>query len=128
MDGIEILALVGFAALVLVVYAIKEGRLDDPNRSDTIYISQMREQSRLRTGPVDVALIRQSGNLYRELGVFASVSDAFDEVEKSFRRAKIESVHVQSNSESEFRVIRLHHSHSGKAEGKKLGGAIVVAA
>ncbi|MBT2130563.1 hypothetical protein [Aliiroseovarius lamellibrachiae] len=126
MEPIEAIALVGFLVLIVVVMMMKEQRLSDPDRSDTIYIDQMRSLSMLRTGPVFATLIRQSGGVYRELGAFPSIGDAFTEVEKSFRRAKIESVFVEENSMDEFRVIRLHHSHGGKAEGKKLGGALIV--
>jgi len=81
----------------------------------------------LPQGPVVATLVRQSGNLYRELGEFENVAAAFAEIEKSFRRAKIESVYVPDNSETQFRVIRLHHSYGSKANGKKLGGAVLLA-
>ncbi len=121
----EAIALLAFAALVIIVFVVKENRLADPNRTDTIYVSQMREVCNLNDGPVSAALIRQSGNLYRDLGFYDHWSDAMDEIEKSMRRAKVESVFVESNDSDRFEVIRLHHSHGGKAEGKKLGGAVI---
>ncbi len=121
----ELLLLLGFALLVVVVVIVKEQRLQDPERLDTIYVNQMREVCNLGNGPVIAVLIRQSGNRYRDLGQFDSVSDAVYEIEKSFRRGRIESVYVQTNTERRFEVIRLHHSHGGKAEGKKLGGAVI---
>lgn len=121
----EILLLIGFAIVVVVVMMVKEQRLQDPERLDTIYVNQMREVCNLANEPVVAALTRQSGNIYRELGGFDNVGEALHEIEKSFRRGQIESVYVQTNSERRFEVIRLHHSHGGKAEGKKLGGAII---
>jgi len=121
----EAIALLAFAALVIVVFVAKENRLADPNRTDTIYVSQMREVCTLKDGPVSAALISQSGNLYRDLGLFDHWKDAMAEIEKSMNRAKIDSVFVQSNGAERFEVIRLHHSHRGKAEGKKLGGAVI---
>lgn len=121
----EILLLSAFAVVVVVLILVKEQRLQDPGRLDTIYVNQMREVCSLADGPVVAALIRQSGNLYRDLGRFDSADEAMHEIEKSFRRGRIDSVYVQTNTERRFQVIRLFHSHGGKAEGKKLGGAIV---
>ncbi|WP_171175805.1 hypothetical protein [Ruegeria sp. HKCCD8929] len=121
----EAIALLAFGALVVLIVVLKEKRLADPNRTDTIYVSQMRDVCSLKDGPVSAALFRQSGNLYRDLGLFEHWREAMKEIEKSMRRAKIESVFVQSNDANRFEVIRLHHSHGGKAEGKKLGGAVI---
>lgn len=121
----ELAALAVFAVIVVVVFLIKEQRLDDPDRTDTIHADQMRDLCSVKSGTVSAALLRQSGNLYRDLGLFDDWEKAMTEIEKSFRRAKIPSVYVQVNSEDRFEVIRLHHSHRGKAEGKKLGGAVI---
>lgn len=121
----EMLLLVGFAGLVALLYWIKEQRLADPNNSEFIPIGQMRSIAAIENSPVAAELIRQSGNSYKVLGTFQNPSQAFDEIEKSFKRAKIESVAVLQNSPALFKAIRLHHSHGGKAEGKKLGGAVI---
>ena len=121
----EILLLVGFFGIALLLYWIKEQRLSDPNDHAFIEVGQMRYVASIENMPVIAELIRQSGNSYKDLGAFQSPSLAFDEIEKSFSRAKIEGVAVQQNSPVLFRAIRLHHSHGGKAEGTKLGGAVV---
>ena len=121
----ELIALAVFAAVVVVALLIKEQRLADPDRTDTIHADQMRDVCSIKSGPVSAALLRQSGNLYRDLGFFSNWEEAMTEIEKLFRRAKIPSVFVQVNSEVRFEIIRLHHSHGGKAEGKKLGGAAI---
>ena len=121
----EMLLLVGFAGLVALLYWIKEQRLADPNNSEFIPIGPMRSIAAIENSPVAAELIRQSGNSYKVLGTFQNPSQAFDEIEKSFKRAKIESVAVLQNSPALFKAIRLHHSHGGKAEGKKLGGAVI---
>ena len=125
MDQLEVIAFVGLVALVLIAYAIKEQRLRDPSNNETVFLDQLRSACLLRDGPVSAALIRQSGNLYRDLGFFDDWGAAFDEIEKSFRRARIESLHISKNTPDRFEVVRLHHSHGGKAEGKKLGGAVI---
>lgn len=125
MTATETLLLAAFAGLVWLLYWIKEQRLADPNNHEFIPVGQMRDVSEIETGPVVAELIRQSGNSYKVLGTFQSPSQAFEEIEKSFRRANIESIAVLNNSPTVFKVIRLHHSQGGKAEGKKLGGAVI---
>ncbi|KPA21661.1 hypothetical protein shim_23680 [Shimia sp. SK013] len=121
----ELIAVVIFAVVAVAVILMKEQKLNDPSQMDTIFAHQMRDVCGLKTGPVSATLFRQSGNLYRDLGLFNRWEDAVTEIEKSFRRAKIDSVYVQENTSNRFEVIRLHHSHRGRAEGKKLGGAVI---
>jgi hypothetical protein len=101
-------------------------RLDDPTNRTVVYTDQMRSVHMLGQGPVSAALIRQSGNLHRELGAFHTVEDALHEIEKAFRRANIDSVVVVENGGGTFRVVRRVPNFRGRAEGKKLGGAIIV--
>ncbi|MBK1636737.1 hypothetical protein [Rhodovulum adriaticum] len=125
MGALEAVAIICFVILVVIVVMIKEQRLSDPDRLDTIYSNQMQDVCLLRNGPVSAALFRQSGNLYRDLGLFDDWKSAMHEIETSFRRAKIDAVYVVKNTPDHFEVFRLHHSHRGKAEGKKLGGAVI---
>ena len=81
----------------------------------------------LRPGPAQALLIRQSGNLYRDLGYFQNSDDACRAIERSFRKAQIHSVSVLQNSTSVFEISRRLYDGRGRAEGKKLGGAIVTA-
>ena len=117
-------------AIVLVIWwSLRSSakKLDDPNDRRNVYLSEMQAQCNLSSGRVSVVLMRQSGNVYRELGVFESKESAFNEVQKSFRRAGIDAVHIAKNTSFEFRVNRLFHSHRGRSEGKKLGGAVIYA-
>jgi hypothetical protein len=116
---------VGFVPLVLVVNAVKQSRLNDPSNTRFIHSAQMFTSHQLGSGPASAILMRQSGNEYRDLGLFPSSERALEAVEASFRRAGIDSVSVLKNSPGLYEVIRLHHSHGGKAEGQKLGGAIL---
>jgi len=126
MTPLEIVALAGFGVVVMALFWVKEGRLADPTDATMIYVNQMATSHSLPSAPVFAALYRQSGNLYRDLGTFDGPDAAIAEIVKSFSRAGIESVAVLQNSSKEYRVIRLHHGHGGKAEGKKLGGARIV--
>ena len=126
MGGGEIVALIVFMVLVLGVFFFKQSRLNDPSNSNFIYIDQMASNHQLQSGPAAAVLFRQSGNEYRNLGIFDSSDAALREVVKSFRKAHIDSVSVLKNEPSKYEVVRLHHGHGGKAEGKKLGGAVIV--
>jgi len=126
MVGGEFLAFLLLVAVIVFAAFYKEKSLSDPSNTETIYSEQMVDVQSIRAGPVDVTLFRQSGNVYRELGVFGTVDEALDEIMKSFRRAKIDSVCVLQNTSTCFEIIRLHHNHRGSQEGKKLGGALVV--
>ncbi|WP_037296776.1 hypothetical protein [Roseovarius sp. TM1035] len=124
----EMFAILVFSCLVIGALVVGQKKLENPNNSEIIYTMQMASVCQLGDGPVEAALVRQSGNLYRELGVFDDWRDAIAEIEKAFNRAKIDSVAVQSNTPLKFECTRLVYNHRGRAEGKKLGGAIVVAA
>ena len=124
----EMLAIAAFAIVVFGALLIGQRKLEDPNNTEIVYTSQIASICQLTDGPVEAALIRQSGNIYRELGVFENWRQAVSEIEKSFNRAKIDSVSIQSNTPSKFECIRLVYNHRGRAEGKKLGGAIIVTA
>ena len=120
-----LLVTLGFAGLVVFLHYWKEQALTDPSNAHTVHADDMRSKALLKDGPVTAILVRQSGNVYRDLGYFSTASDAFAAVEKSFQRAKIDSVRITRNTDSNFEVIRLHHSHRGRAEGEKLGGAVI---
>lgn len=119
--GLVVFAIIAFAAILL-----KERKLNDPDNASMIFIDQMKANHALRKGPVSAALFRQSGNLYRDLGLFPSADEALKEVEKSFRRAGIDSVAVLKNTTEKYEVARLYSNDRGRAEGKRLGGALVV--
>ncbi|MGR3702280.1 MAG: hypothetical protein ACU0A4_09350 [Paracoccaceae bacterium] len=113
------------AALIVGVVWFKESSLNDPNNHTMIHADQMGGNHMLRTGPVSAALFRQSGNLHRDLGDFASADEALAEILKAFKRAKIDSLVVVVNTSERYEVHRLHHNHRGRAEGKRVGGAVI---
>lgn len=123
----EALVILAFSLIVLTIIVIKQDRLNDPAVTNFIYTHEILENHILRSGPVEATLYRQSGNEYRYLGFFHSSGDAIRAVMKSFERANIDEVVILHNSADRYEVVRLHHSHRGSSEGKKLGGAIIVA-
>ncbi|WP_187431593.1 hypothetical protein ROLI_022650 [Roseobacter fucihabitans] len=125
-QGVEsIIALALFAIIALAAWGYQNARLQNAEDFSVVYTNQLPGMIALSSGPVHCILIRQSGNLYRDLGAFDGWSSALVEVSKSFNRAKIDSVMVRQNNEDTFDVLRTFHSHGGKAEGKKLGGAVI---
>lgn len=67
-------------------------------------------------------LVRQSGNVYRDLGVFRSARAALDEAVKALRRANIARVQITHSTDTEIAAYRDHYSLTGRAEGKKMAG------
>ena len=70
--------------------------------------------------------MRQSGNVHAEHVVTGSAQQALASALSTFRRAKIDAVHVGQNSETELRIARLYHDHRGSNEGKKVGKAVIL--
>jgi len=97
-------------------------RLDDPNDNRTLYLDQLPGKLALAAfGIFRVTIYRQSGNVHAEKIVTGSAQDALATALSTFRRAKIDAVHVGANSETELRIGRLYHDHRGRNEGKKVG-------
>ncbi len=110
----------GFASLF---FSKKSTTKNKPTVSAKLNLAGMHK---LRSSPVHATLTRQSGNEYRDLGIFQTPDDACREIEKSFRRAQITSISVLQNSTNCFEVTRKWYNGRGRAEGKKLGGAIII--
>lgn len=99
-------------------------RLDDPDDDRTLHLDQLPGKLALAPfGIFRVVIYRQSGNVHAEKIVTGTGQDALAVAMATFRRAKIDAVHVGANSASELRIGRLYHDHRGKAEGKKVGKA-----
>ena len=102
MEGGEIVAFIVFGMVIFGLFMFKQKRLEDPTNTTFIYPEQMLSSHQLPQGPVEAVLFRQSGNEYRNLGIFPSPDAALLEVIKSFRRANIESVSVLKNDSSRY--------------------------
>jgi hypothetical protein len=101
-------------------------RLDDPADDRTVYLDRLRPILKLAPfGVYRITILRQSGNVHAEHLVTGSAQQALASALSTFRRAKIDAVHVGENSESELRIARLYHDHRGSNEGKKVGKAVI---
>jgi hypothetical protein len=99
-------------------------RLDDPNDDRTLHLDQLPGKVALAAfGIFRVTIYRQSGNVHAEKIVTGSAQDALATALATFRRAKIDAVHVGANNETELKIGRLYHDHRGRNEGKKVGKA-----
>ncbi|MGW8188990.1 hypothetical protein [Sphingomonas hankookensis] len=122
------LALMGVLALVYWL-SIEEShkRLDDHEDDRTLWLDQLPEKIALApAGTYRVTVLRQSGNVHAERVVTGSAQDALKVALATFRRAKIDAVHVGRNTRQELSFGRMYHDHRGKAEGKKVGRAVIV--
>lgn len=99
-------------------------RLDDPNDDRTLFLDQLPGKLALHPqGLYRVTIFRQSGNVHAEDLIVGTAQEALARALATFRRAKIEAVHVASNSDTELLIGRLYHDHRGSNEGKKVGRA-----
>lgn len=122
----EIVFVLGFIALMIYGLRRQNDNLEDQSNLEVVYTDQIKGICKLASAPCEAALFRQSGHLYRVLGVFDCPDDALSEIEKSFKRANILSVNVIENNSSKLSVRRTYHNHRGRKEGRVLGGAIIV--
>ena len=110
----------------LVMGPPRGAHLLDTNKGDLVPVGDLSEKSNMDASIVHAVLIRQSGNIYRDLGSFVTAEDALAEIEKSFRRAKIDDVRITHSDEESMAVYRSIYDFTGRAEGKKLAGARIV--
>lgn len=102
-------------------------RLDDSDDDRTLHLDQLPGKLALAPfGVFRVIIYRQSGNLHAEKIVTGTAQDALATAMATFRRAKIDAVHVGANSETELRIGRLYHDHRGSKEGKKVAKAHIM--
>jgi hypothetical protein len=132
MDGKTIEWLIGgpllIGLLLISWWAMAEShkRLDDPNDDRTVYLDRLRVILKLEPiGVYRVTIFRQSGYVHAEHIITGSAQEALAIASATFRRAKIEAVHVSTNSELELQIGRLYRDHRGRASGKKVGRAII---
>ena len=116
-------AIVGFVLLAAMFSARQEEMSNEA--SETVDVEQLNGRYIFSSGTYLATLIRQSGNIYRELGVFERPDDAMNEVVKSLRRAKIPFVRAAFQSKEQCTMFRSVPNARGRAEGKKLKGAII---
>lgn len=103
---------------------VSHRRLDDPNDDRTLHLDQLPGKLALAPfGIFRVTIYRQRGNLHAEKSVTGTAQDALATAMATFRRAKIDAVHVDADSERELRIGRLYHDHRGSKEGKEVGKA-----
>ncbi|SIT74818.1 hypothetical protein SAMN05421665_0110 [Yoonia rosea] len=124
---VALLVLLAVGGIIRLLMGPTPGeQLIDTNKGDVISLNDLTNISTLGNNAVHAVLVRQSGNIYRDLGTFVSAEAALAEIAKSFRRAKVDEVRVTHADENAIAVYRCVYSDIGRAEGKKLGGARIV--
>jgi hypothetical protein len=93
----------------VIVMIAQQNKLEDPKNVEVVYLEQI------------AALA-----CFQEDQVFENSQKALTSAISTFKRAKIESVVISRNTELELSFRRLHHSHRGSNEGKKVGSARIV--
>jgi len=126
-EFIAFLVLMAIGGVIYLIQGPSPGQhLLDTNKGETLPVEFLSKRSLLGDHPVYAVLIRQSGNLYRDLGLFESGDHALVEITKSFRRAKIDDVRITHADGDSMAIYRWMYDFRGRAEGKKLAGARIV--
>ena len=136
-----------FASVILGIFVIAallravdlEDKADDSDNTDVVHLDDLISVALL--APAEhfaIDVYRQSGNKYREQthmykreeqkedSKFVDPSKVINEVIKTFRRAKIPSVVIEENTETNLSFRRLYHDHRGVKEGRKVSSATIV--
>ena len=125
MEGEVVIGVLLMGALVIGVFVVmlnQQQKLDDPNNTEVVYLSQLPQVCGLaEPGNFRVRIFRQSGNLQKDDQFFTSVEDAIKAATSKFKRAKIDYVVITTNEEANFSFRRPYHDHRGVKEGKKVG-------
>ncbi len=123
-DAIGWVLVGGLVLLSLFAISVSHSRLDDPNDHRTVYLRELPAVAELAgQGAWLVRIIRQSGYTHAEYDVTGSAADALNVAMQTFRRAKIDTVHIGKNTETVLVFGRMYHDHRGSNEGKKVGRA-----
>ncbi|MBD3667197.1 MAG: hypothetical protein HUJ16_04520 [Kangiella sp.] len=127
MEPDQIIGLVGGVILIIISWVVtskRERQLDDPDDDSVIYLDELKNKAKLQKGgKYLVRVLRQSGNLQKADQTLPSAEQAIGKVISTFKRARIEYVILEKNTETELFFRRPYYSHGGSAEGKKVGSA-----
>lgn len=129
--GLEFWSWVWAAVALLILGGIaaiftKRDPMVDRIGGETIPVDQLSTFRSYPPGVYSAVLIRQSGNLHRDLGTFPSAHAALQEAAKSFRRAKATHVRVVHATDTELAAYREYYNLRGTAEGRKFAGVRMV--
>lgn len=100
----------------------KKDPLVDRSGGEIIPLERLATFKQFPRGTYSAVLIRQSGYVHRDLGIFSSAKDALAEAAKTFRRAKVHDVRITYVGETELAAYRTVYNLRGRAEGKKFAG------
>ncbi len=124
---IAFLVLLAVGGVIHLVMGPSPGsHLLDTNKGDIVPVDELSKRSNIGASAVHAVLVRQSGNIYRDLGSFVTAEYALAEIEKAFRRAKVDEVRITHSDEESMALYRSIYDFTGRAEGKKLAGARIV--
>lgn len=124
--GVILLGGGALALLAMVVYTLQEASGGAHSSGTQADLEHLHETSNLDPSALyDVVIWRQSGNLHRHGSTGVTKDQAIKEIVSTMRRAKVEFVTLDTNTESELTVWRAVYNARGKQEGKRVGGATI---
>ena len=127
----ELFAVLGALGLMVIGLIFKslmdEQKLVDPSDNSVVGLDELEQIIELiAASKFEVTIWRQSGEIHKseiwETRDASSVSSVhvLNKVLTTFRRAKIDAVAVIQNTNLQFSFRRLHYSHAGRKEGRKI--------
>lgn len=129
-----IILLVGVIVIAFFKMTFDAQKLDDPNDTSVVYLDQIASVAKLKVASAfGLRIYRQSGYLQQDDREFSALSGTTDpnkviaEAIKTFRRAKIDYVVIDQNTETILEFSRPYHDHRGVKEGKKVGSCVIIA-
>jgi hypothetical protein len=115
-----------FFIAILIVQSGQQQKLDDPENTEVVSLDKIVSISLLAMdGEYLLRTYRQSGNLQQDDRLFSDYESAIKAAVSTFKRAKIDSVVIDSNCSTELVFRRLNYCHRGSSEGKKVGSVSI---
>jgi hypothetical protein len=125
-DASGIWIILGFSVVAILAYFVQASKLSDSSNLAVIYLGQLQGLTQLNpSGTFLVRTLRQSGNLQQDDRVFESRDAALNAALSTFKRAKIDSISLVSNTPDLLHIQRAFYGHRGSGEGKKVGTIII---
>jgi len=129
-----IILLVGVIVIAFFKMTFDAQKLNDPNDTSVVYLDQIASVAKLKAASAfGLRIYRQSGYLQQDDREFSEANGETDpskviaEAIKTFRRAKIDYVVIDQNTETILEFSRPYHDHRGVKEGKKVGSCVIIA-
>lgn len=126
-EGISTMVIIGFMILagLLIKIISDDTGTGDHSGGVVIPLDYLTRYHNLKPGVYRSTLLRQSGNIHAELGLYLTPESALNAGMPNFKRAKVHELRVVRQTETTLVAYRRFYNLRGTNEGRKLGGIVV---